>query len=56
MLDAVVGAVLGALAVVVGQLATRGGVTDWTIPAVVAVASFVLYPVLTRRARIREKP
>jgi hypothetical protein len=52
LLDGVAGAGLAALAIVVGQLATRGEV-DWTIPAVVAAVSFVLYPLFARRARRR---
>jgi hypothetical protein len=53
LLDGVAGAGLAALAIVVGQLATRGGVADWTLPAVVAAVSFVLYPLFARRARRR---
>jgi hypothetical protein len=53
LLDALVGAALGALAVVVGQFATKGGVSDLTVPAAVAIASFILYPVFSRRARRR---
>jgi len=53
VLEGLIGAALAVLAIAVGQLATRGAVTDWTILAAAAAASFVLYPVLARRQRRR---
>jgi hypothetical protein len=47
--DGVIGAALGFLAIAIGQLATRGAVTEWTVPLVVAAVSFVLYPLMARR-------
>jgi hypothetical protein len=53
IVDGLTGAGLAVLAVAVGQLATRGGLTDWTILVLAAAASFVLYPLLARRQRRR---
>jgi hypothetical protein len=50
LLDALVGAALGAVALALLQLATRGAV-DWLIVALAAAASFLLYPAFAARAR-----
>lgn len=56
LLDGLVGAGLGALAVVVWQLATQGGAGYWRVPAAVALSSFLIYPLSRGRTRIRRKP
>jgi hypothetical protein len=50
LLDALVGAALGALAIALLQLATRGAV-DWVIVALAAAGSFLLYPPFAARGR-----
>jgi hypothetical protein len=51
--DGIAGAATSGAAIVVGQLAMRGGVDDWSLPAIVALFSFVVYPEFARRARNR---
>jgi hypothetical protein len=51
LIDGLTGAALAAIAIGIGQVATRGGVTDPTLLALAAAASFVVYPILLRRQR-----
>jgi hypothetical protein len=53
--DAVVGGALAALAAIVGQLATRGGIDSWESIATVTVLSFVVYPFFASVQRRRRR-